>query len=720
MEDKPILLVDIDQSGKCTLNVEGLEVLRKIDSQICVTSVAGMYRTGKSYLLNRLMGRQHGFDIGPTVNPCTKGIWLWGLPLAANNKQIIVIDTEGLGSFDRDQTIDMIIFSLSVLMSSTFIYNSLGAIDEQAIEDLSLVCKLTQHIHVKSQQNSTSPEQYAQYFPKFIWALRDFSLKLVDKNGENMSSDEYLNLCIQPVEENSEENKQKNEVRKILREFFRDRECFTFVRPVNQEKKLRNIQEVPFEELRPEFREQVNRFTERVLSTARVKMIDGVGVSGKMLASLLEIYVDAINRDAVPTISTAWERTIDAQVKEAYRKACNIYKTEVKQIKNAMPMDESQLKTSEHNVRSLGMKIINQVPIISSLKDAIDKIKAKYIEKCDETFESLSIDNLHLSKSKVSKIVKDLFQALEDKVLTSDKFHWVPEDFSKIYDVIITQLVANDGLGPGTFPALSENYAKEGSRILMKILGQLNKAHKAEISVLQKEIDTERDRVAESYKSFEEVKKQLNEKLETERRHFKEQRKLLEHSLEDAKIALSGNSEEFANMQKKLRQENLELSRQLVEISKELIQQLSQQSTILKEEKQFSDLKLEYEMKMTSILYSDVERNAQRQMLEAKKMSDQIVAQLKKSYEREIKELKTEANLYEIKLRDFAQEVLKRDMQIKVLNQKFRGREEERRLRVEQSDLIISVGDLIIKFLRKLETGKGGDLKEELDELQGN
>jgi hypothetical protein len=32
-----------------------------------------MYRTGKSYLLNRmLLNQSHGFDVGPTINACTK------------------------------------------------------------------------------------------------------------------------------------------------------------------------------------------------------------------------------------------------------------------------------------------------------------------------------------------------------------------------------------------------------------------------------------------------------------------------------------------------------------------------------------------------------------------------------------------------------------------------------------------------------------------------
>jgi len=43
---------------------------------------------------------------------------------------IIVMDTEGIGALDEDSTHDSKIFALSVLLSSMFIYNSLGAIDE--------------------------------------------------------------------------------------------------------------------------------------------------------------------------------------------------------------------------------------------------------------------------------------------------------------------------------------------------------------------------------------------------------------------------------------------------------------------------------------------------------------------------------------------------------------------------------------------------------------
>ncbi len=119
---------------------------------IGIVAVAGMYRTGKSYLLNRmLLNRQDGFKVGPSINPCTKGLWVWGTPIPGTSDEgkpisVLVVVSEGIGGLDEDNNHDMRIFSLALLLSSSFIYNSMGSIDENALSSLSLVVNLTKHI----------------------------------------------------------------------------------------------------------------------------------------------------------------------------------------------------------------------------------------------------------------------------------------------------------------------------------------------------------------------------------------------------------------------------------------------------------------------------------------------------------------------------------------------------------------------------------------------
>jgi hypothetical protein len=90
---------------------------------------------------------------------------------------LILIDTEGFGGMDENANHDSRIFLFSLLLSSYFIYNSVGSIDENAINTLNLIINLAKDIQTKT--NSSDDESQ---FPSFLWVVRDFTLKLVDKN----------------------------------------------------------------------------------------------------------------------------------------------------------------------------------------------------------------------------------------------------------------------------------------------------------------------------------------------------------------------------------------------------------------------------------------------------------------------------------------------------------------------------------------------------------
>jgi hypothetical protein len=59
---------------------------------------------------------------------------------------VLVVDTEGLGAFDETENHDVRVFTLAILLSSSFIYNSMGSIDETSLNQLSLVVNLTKNI----------------------------------------------------------------------------------------------------------------------------------------------------------------------------------------------------------------------------------------------------------------------------------------------------------------------------------------------------------------------------------------------------------------------------------------------------------------------------------------------------------------------------------------------------------------------------------------------
>ena len=135
-----------------TVGQEARELLLSLkDEPVGVIAVAGMYRTGKSFLLNRIIlgETNHGFGVGPTINPCTKGLWVWNKPIDLVDKnskkpfKCLVVDSEGIGAFNEDKNHDTRIFLLALLLSSYFVYNSMGTIDESALQNLSLIVNLS-------------------------------------------------------------------------------------------------------------------------------------------------------------------------------------------------------------------------------------------------------------------------------------------------------------------------------------------------------------------------------------------------------------------------------------------------------------------------------------------------------------------------------------------------------------------------------------------------
>ena len=223
-----------------------MEYSSSITKPLVIISVAGIYRKGKSYLLNCLLGKQDWFPLGSTVQSATKGIWIWITPHPKDSgKVLVLLDTEGLADPEKgDATHDAKIFCLALLLSSTFVYNSKGTIDNNALQDLQMTTELSSHIKLKAKSSNEDSEDLEAIFPKFVWAVRDFFLKC-EINRKPVSPDEYLEWSLQRKRGHGEKASQANSVRKSIKESFRERHCFLFPFPTTQEK-LQELEKLKF------------------------------------------------------------------------------------------------------------------------------------------------------------------------------------------------------------------------------------------------------------------------------------------------------------------------------------------------------------------------------------------------------------------------------------------------------------------------------------------
>ncbi|XP_053551067.1 guanylate-binding protein 1-like [Bombina bombina] len=328
----PVCLIMNSTDGKLEVNSDALEILSGISQPVVVVAVVGLYRTGKSYLMNKLAGVNRGFDLGATIEAKTKGIWMWCVrhPTKANCT-LVLLDTEGLGDVEKgDKKNDIWIFCLALLLSSALVYNSMGTNDQDALDKLHLSTELTEKIKIKSKDNDDEEAEFSKHFPIFIWSVRDFTLKL-EINGKLVTEDEYLENALKLKEpEKTNKDRQFNLPRKCMHMYFRTRKCFVFDRPAEKDI-LQRIDEVPDSELHTAFVAQVKTFCDFVFENAPVKELDGIHqVTGKMLGNMTKTYTETIRRGDVPCLENAVLAMCEIENTAAVQEASQYYKTNVK------------------------------------------------------------------------------------------------------------------------------------------------------------------------------------------------------------------------------------------------------------------------------------------------------------------------------------------------------------------------------------------------------
>ncbi|CAL0331372.1 unnamed protein product [Lupinus luteus] len=516
---RPIRLVYCDEKGKFHMDPEAVATLQLVKDPIGVVSVCGRARQGKSFILNQLLGRSSGFQVSPTHRPCTKGLWMWSTPLKrtaldGTEYNLLLLDSEGIDAYDQTGTYSTQIFSLAVLLSSMFIYNQMGGIDEAALDRLSLVTQMTKHIRVRASGGKTSASELGQFSPIFVWLLRDFYLDLTEDNRKITPRD-YLELALRPVQGSGRDIASKNEIRDSIRALFPDRECFTLVRPLNDENDLQRLEQISLDKFRPEFRSGLDSLTKFVFERTRPKQVGATMMTGPVLVGITESYLNALNHGAVPTISSSWQSVEEAECHRAYDTATEVYMSSFDRSK---PPEEAALREAHEEAVQKSMAAFNASAVgVGSARKKYEGLLQKFFKKAFEDYKRNAFMEADLQ---CSNAIHSMEKRLRAACNASDARI---DNVAKVLDALLTEYEKSIQ-GPGKWQKLAVFLQQSFEGPVLDLTKRL----------IDK-VESDKNALALQYRMIEDKMSLLNKRLEATENDKSEYIKRYEDAVNDKK-----------------------------------------------------------------------------------------------------------------------------------------------------------------------------------------
>ncbi|XP_066574462.1 guanylate-binding protein 1 isoform X2 [Amia ocellicauda] len=572
----PVCLIENTKGNELKVNQEAVDILNATEQPVVVVAIVGLYRTGKSYLMNKLAAKQTGFSLGATIQSHTKGIWMWCVPHPCrDNCTLVLLDTEGLGDVEKgDQKNDSWIFALAVLLSSTLVYNSMGTINNQAVESLHYVTELTETIKVKSSgEVEDASAEFMRFFPSFVWAVRDFHLELF-LDGKAISADEYLENSLKLKTGIGPKNALYNAPRECIRKYFPSRKCFVFDQPSSKEK-IKKLEELRDDELDPGFVKQTRDFCSHILNHSQIKTInEGFKVTGRLLGNLTLTYVDAIRSGKVPCLESAVSALAQIENSAAVERALSLYRQQMKE-KLSLPT-ETQKELSDVSEQCLQQAL--QLFMNRSFKDENNEYQRNLMVRVEGEYDLFCNENTALSQDRCTAVLIQLEdQQEEDDYLKPGGYR----DYRDNLDNLIQQYKETPGKGTQAACVLEEYLKRKedlGRNILMadhalteqdrrikeeEARVEMEK-YKAEVARQQEEML--KQRLEDKDRAYRENEKQLREKMENDRRAaLDEHNRILDRKLKEQKALIM---EGFQDKASRMESEMKSLRRQVQQQSK--------------------------------------------------------------------------------------------------------------------------------------------------------
>jgi len=357
-----------DDNSSISVNDENLNAITAeleatgVDD-VCVISVVGAFRAGKSFLLDVFLrylrnttGDEDAFPEDPDGIPdwltsggtnmrlsegsgepgfgwrsgrerTTTGIWMFSTPFVRTNPAtggkiaVLLMDTQGMFDMQTPPQLTAAIFGLSTLVSSFQIYNVSRQIQEDTLQQLHFFtefskCALREY---ETHAPGSGAEKDGRPFQRLEFLVRDWA-----HFDDNWS----LNRCIEEMdfvlEDSLVVNVRDAGTREQIRAMFDQISCFLLPHPGTDMTKPNYKGELDI--IEPAFLKLLNVYCHHVLEEGLLpKKIQGQNVTPGVLGHYIRAFTKCFNQGQVPDALTLVEAMSSTTNLCAKEKALKVY-----------------------------------------------------------------------------------------------------------------------------------------------------------------------------------------------------------------------------------------------------------------------------------------------------------------------------------------------------------------------------------------------------------
>jgi len=400
LNGEPVQIVKIrDDDHSFFLDEEALESImsnKEIkDKPICIVSVAGAFRRGKSFLLDFLLRylNNEGSDdwLGDSEAPLkgfhwrggserdTTGILMWSkvfVVKTSRRKEVAVVLMDTQGAFDSNSTVRdcATIFALSAMLSSVLVYNLTANIQEDDLQHLEL---FTEYGRLALEDSGETP------FQKLQFLVRDWSYPYEAQWGAQGGKD----LVARRLEVSERQHPELQNLRRHIKNCFSSIEGFLMPHPG-----LRVSTDPAFDgrmkDIESVFTEKLAEFVPLLLAPDNVvvKRIGGNEVRCKEIINFFKAYIDVFTGDEMPEPKSMLQATSEANNLASLSEAKDTYIAMMESVCGGdKPYINERVLDIEHcKMRDQAMEVFG-----SRRKMGGEEGSAKYREQLEGEIEEL-------------------------------------------------------------------------------------------------------------------------------------------------------------------------------------------------------------------------------------------------------------------------------------------------------------------------------------------